>query len=210
MTQGGMAVVGMVTGGHRLDDISVVVPHKVVVVLTADQALRSKDLYRALGQHQIFRLDSITYNPGAAIDDTQEHREKAQTQIRALEAQIKTLHSEKAALEAKVQQLGQELEQAKAANGNLGQVLQQLKGLGDVMHRIEQRPVQTVVTSVAPPPTTGPAPLRFVDDAAPVFIPDNIRPKDATIQIQVDTQVSDNAGVSDAADKLRKLRKRDG
>lgn len=185
---GGMLVAGLKTGTHFIEDIQVSVPHRTPVFIPAEKVLRSADLYRALGQNLLFKLDdsSLTLEAPPPVPDANS------LTIARLEAENKALREQNAQLQVRLEQ--------------------QMTLILDGMSRLEQRPV-TVVSSGGSSPSSASA--RTVDpDAvstdAPMFLPGSIAPKDAEAQIRVEKHVSEGKSVGAAGDKLRELRRKSG
>lgn len=188
---GGMVVVGLSTGDVFIEDIQVRVPHKVAVFIPAEKVLRSKDLYRALGQQKVFPLDG---GSGISFESTSAVSDEKDTRIRELEEENRALRAELA-------------EQKNADVRHLMTALQQ--NLADIqagMGRLESR-------TVAVPTSFGGgaigAPIKVEIDV-PTFLPSEIKPKDAEAQIRIEKQVSEGASLAEAGNKLKELRRKSG
>lgn len=179
---GGMIVVGLVTGDHYLEDIQVVVPHKVAVPISPEQALRSKDLYKALQQGRIFKLDG-----GTGVVPEIKPQPVPQIEESRLKSELKASERRNVALES---ELG-------AIKSQLGSILELLRSGASV-------PAQASASVLAP---ITPPPSDVVEVDVPMFIPNTIKPEDVEARIDVKKDVSGDTGLSDAAAKLRKLRK---
>lgn len=188
--QGGMYVVGLVTGGCMISDLQLHVPHKVAVFIKADDLHRSKDLYRAINQNLLFKLDGGT---GFPVEETRPVPNESLLRITQLEAENRGLR--------------QELEASKAQNLTLQTLLQglqvQFSALQQGITRLEQKePSVTVVNnSMATASMPG-----VVGGDTPTFLPGEIKPKDAEASIRVDKQVSEGSSIGAAGKKLRELR----
>lgn len=200
---GGLTVVGIVTGTHVLEDIQVAVPHRVAVYIPAEQALRSKDLYRALGQGRIFKLDGGFRSAPMGTPPPSPSNE-LQLRNDELEKENHRLRQDLGASERRNQGLQQALE---ALHGQLDAIL-------NVLGRIESKdPVPLVLAQgqlVAASAQSKAAAVGVVGGDAPAFVPDNIKPADAEVRIKVETSSSKATNVADAASKLRELRKSGG
>lgn len=202
---GDVVVAGLVTGVHVLEDIKVAVPHKVAVRIPAAVALQSKDLWRSISQGRVFKLDGgsgvVTHGTTASADSAR---------IGQLEAALATANAEN-------KKLRQQLAESEARNGGLQQVLAgfsgQLQGIQGVLGRLENLPAALQGVVAVPQqqgvPVAGQvvqANPEVVGGEAPKFIPD-IKPTDATTQIQVKKEVTDGSSLQNASSKLRQLRK---
>lgn len=190
--QGGMIVVGLTTGGHLIEDIQTHVPHKIAVFIPVDRMLRSKDLYRGLSQNLLFKLDGGTGFPA------EESTVPNDSLLRITQLEIEN------------RGLQQELATAKAQNVLLQGLLQGLQGQMTALHqgitRLEQKEPTTVITVAAGAAVS--SVMSEVGTEAPIFLPGEIKPKDAETQIQVERQVSEGSSVGAAGDKLRELRRK--
>jgi len=198
---GGLTVVGIVTGTHVLEDIQVAVPHRVAVYIPAEQALRSKDLYRALGQGRIFKLDGGFRSAPVGASPPPTPSNELQLRNDELERENQRLRQDLGASERRNQGLQQALE---ALHGQLDAIL-------NVLGRIESKdPVPLVLAQgqlVAASAQSKAAVVGVVGGDAPAFVPDSIKPADAEVRIQVETSSSKATNVASAASKLREFRK---
>lgn len=188
MMQGGVTIVGVVTGEHLIEDIKVLVPHKTAVFISAEDYLRSKDLHRALSQGRVFRIDAAAmYGTNSPPEPPPPPRPDPDNQ-----------------------RLRQELAEAAAREAGLTQVLMKIQQeMADIkagLGRLESRPAVA-----AGPQTTQVARAQdetWVDGDAPTFIPTKIMPEDTTAQIRVEKQVAEGSSLNEASNKLRELRKK--
>lgn len=191
MSQGDVRVFGLVAGTHVLEDIGMDVPHGREVVIPADKASRSKDLWRAIGQKCIFRLPDQPV-PQHAAPVTFIRDDVLQERNSFLEQRNKQLEEEN-------RQLRESLRQAMAQQDRLDTILQA---------------IQTMPTPSTVYVNGGSAPAapkdEIADGTAPQFIPAEIAPKDAETRIDTKREATDSSGVSAAADRLRKMRKQAG
>ncbi len=189
MTTGDVRVFGLVVGTHVLEDIGMDVPHGREVVIPADKAARSKDLYRALSQKRIFLLPAqpVQHTPPPTIirDDVLQERNQF------LEQRNKQLEEENG-------QLREQLRMSMAHGERLDVILKAIQNMPapQVVHKNGAGHAAAPVSEVA-------------DGTAPQFIPDQIAPKDAETRIAAKTEMAES-GVSSAADKLRELRRNRG
>jgi hypothetical protein len=183
---GGMVVVGLSTGDVFIEDIQVVVPHKVAVYIPADKALRSKDLYRVLGQQRVFKLDGGT---GVSFDSGQPDDR---------DARILELEQENSNLRAQL-----EIVKTSSMQQILGKIQELQAGIG----RLETLTVDNPPSLVRVPTVLAHGP---VGGDAPTFLPSEIKPKDAEAQIRIDKQVSEGSSLDEAGSKLKELRRKAG
>ena len=193
---GDVRVFGLVVGQHVLEDISIGIPHGREVVIPGDLAQRSKDLWRAISQKRIFQLPSQPA-PQYTAPVTHIRDDVLQERNGFLEAKCKQLESENQRLQDENQRLQEGLRLA-ATQQSGAQLETILKAIQDI------KLVSPVYVSGSPVHT----PIReeVADGSAPSFIPSEIAPKGADTRIVVQRGTGDG-GVSDAADKLRKLRR---
>ncbi len=171
-------VMGLVMGTHVLEDIGMDVPFGAVVTIPADRASRSRDLHRAISSKQVRCLPSAAHtNP----------MQPAATGP-ASDARIQMLEQECFRLRA-------ELDTANTVHdAKLDAILAALRNGVPVMAGAPVRGIK--------PPTEQ---LEVANGDAPVFIPSDVR---AEGEARIDTKTSETASssVSDAADRLRRLR----
>lgn len=189
MTTGDVRVFGLVAGTHVLEDIGMDVPHGREVIIPAEKAARSRDLYRAIGQKCIFLLPPQPV-PQHAAPHTFIRDDVLQERNQFLESHNKALEEENRSLR----------EQLRAA-------LAQQDRLDAILRAIQNMPAPQVVQVAGSAGLLPPPKEEIADGTAPQFIPDQIAPKDAETRIAVKTQTADSSSVASAADKLRELRK---
>lgn len=189
-TDGDVRVVGLVAGNHLLEDISRDVPYGAVVVIPADLALISKDLWRAINQKFLYQLPTIPTTQSLPMPDQEKQR---------LERYAKELESHVSRLESENRDLREQLKawHAKSdvgASGKLDSILAMLQAGVPVQGGF----VRGNDSSQKDVP--------LVDGTAPTFLPSEIRSKDMEAHIDIQP-ASSSSGVSEAAERLRKLRK---
>lgn len=202
--KGGFTVTGLVTGGWFLEDIKVSVPHGVAVYIPADQAYKSKDLWRSVQQGRVFPLTGgagLAVEPPTSKSTTPEASDKAD-----LEAENKKLR----------RLLGETKRQKDALQQSVESMQGQLTSILSALGRIEngEVPIATVVvpqvvTQVQALPAQ-PEVSKAVGGEVPTFIPDNLTPEDAKPSIDVKAEVVEGSSVSDTAKMLRRARKGQG
>lgn len=183
-----VTVVGLMVPTCVLADIGMDVPHCQTVTIPGDKALKSKDLWRCIGQKSLMRLSGGLGGPlppvmGEVSRDTLLQRtealEEENRQILSLVQQLldRTGHLEK--------ELG----------GKLDQVLSKLNNL-------QVGTLGQAVSSLSPTQASD-----AVSGDAPMFIPGSITPVGATVRIEQSQSETDTKGVSEAAGKLRSIRR---
>lgn len=187
MNNGDVRVFGLVVGTHVLEDIGMDVPHGREVIIPADKAVRSKDLYRAISQKCIYQLPAQpmpTYAAPVTIirDDILQERNQF------LEQRCKLLETEN-------EQLRESLRTSMAQGDRLDTIL---KAIQDV-----KLPDTIFVNGGV---AAAPVVQEIADGTAPQYIPDEIAPKGVETRIDVKTDSVDSAGLSSAADRLRQMR----
>jgi hypothetical protein len=163
-----------------------------MVRIPADLAHRSKDLWRGLQQNRLFLLKG-----GFSVSGAPEH-----LSVDPPPAGIDLVEENR--------RLVQELDSAKKENGALRKTLQAQEGkLEAILTAIGQLNVgQVVIQAVGVKEAAG-APSEVVGGEVPMFIPsDGLKPKGAETSIQVVESTSGGTSVTDAAQKLKELRRK--
>jgi hypothetical protein len=176
------------------------VPFGQVVTIPGLQAARSKDLWRAIGQKLIVRvpghfgtaLPQRYPTPPTAVQD-----DVLQARVQFLDQRVKQLEAENEALRKDRDGLQSALQTALSQQDRLDSIL-------SAIEKVKSVPV--IVQGGVPGAVVRPTD-EIADGAAPQFIPSEIAPKDASARIDVVAQEADDSGLSDAAGRLRKLRK---
>ncbi len=193
-----MRVIYVKTGVLPLRDIQVDVLPGVVTVIPAELALRSKDLYRAIGQRLLMQVHPGAIHeplprPMPPIPEPPAPLPGLTPSVRehVLEEEVRLLRD---ALERREQLL---LSVLVAQQGRLEALGTALQGLGQ---------------GVARAPTTGfsaPAALPPSDvmGDAPLFIPSTIKPQDVEGSVSIRANTQEGAGISAATEALRKARR---
>jgi hypothetical protein len=195
---GGIVVTGLVTGTHIIEDIKVVVPHKMAVYIPIEKVLRSKDLHRALQQGAIFKLEG-----GSGLRSDTELLPLPKAPVANDDARIVGLERENHRLMKDLEaSLRREEGLQKAVTALQGQLGTVLESLG----RIEAKPVSVVVQAGETATNLSEA----VGGETKSFIPDDIMPKDAEANIRVQKDVTESTAVEGAASRLRALRRKPG
>lgn len=178
-------IIGLQMTTVLIEDIAMDVPHGVTVVIPAEKAARSKDLWRLLSQKQLFRLNAGPFadypNPNPALPN----------------AEVERLQEEKRLLEEQNRLLRLQLDRQ---GGKLDAILAALE---------TQRLAPQIVHVVAPNGTASPsgAPSEVVDAGVPTFIPSQIKPENVESHVEVQSETSEGSGIAGAGEALRRLRK---
>jgi hypothetical protein len=184
-------VVGLVAGTHLIEDISRDVPYGMVVVIPADMALASKDLWRAINQKFLYRLPSIP-NTQQVAPMTDQEKQRLERYARELESHVLRLQSENQELK----------EQLKAWQDKSDAIM---AGKLDSILAMLQAGVPVQGGAVVRGNDSSQKTIPLVDGSAPTFLPSEIRSKDLEARIDVQPE-SSSSGVSEAAERLRKMR----
>lgn len=201
MSEGGITVTAVITGGYNIDDLQLHVPCRIATYIPADDMLRSKDLYRGLSQRLLFKLDggsAYTTEALARVPDENLVR------ISQLEAETRGLKG----------QLDSSAATNKALQGLLEGLQSQMMGIQQGIERIEAKGISVIGTSVTfstPPTPSVSTPVTKDDDVVmdvPVFLPKEIKPKGVETQISTESQTVSGASIGAAEGKLRELRKK--
>jgi len=194
--RGDVRVIGMVAGNHVIEDIGRDVAFRTLVVIPEDQALISKDLWRAISQGFLCQVPSAPYpsgTAGAPQDPDKARLEKYTAQLEALAARLQTEN------EALKRQLD-------------GSAHAHSAKLDEILKAIQSGVAASPAVGVAPPVAGAPAakPVEeVVDGSAPTFLPAEIRSKDLDARINIQGEESTSDAVTEAADLLRQLRKKE-
>lgn len=190
MNDGGITVTKTSTGTMFLQDIKVYVSHREPVYIPANQALNSRDLYRALNTKEIFQLLSTLPQQGAASPPEDLKNVSLEMENRVLRDQL-----------ARSQQQGVALQ------SSMSSLQQQMGELLTIAKRIDESPKITVAQTAGVAATAGLVVTEAVGGEVPMFLPDTIVPTDATIHLQIQQSSSNSDKVSAAASKLREMRR---
>lgn len=183
-----VTVLGMIVPTCVLADIGMDVPHQRTVTIPGEKALKSKDLWRSIGQKSLMRLPN---GPGRVPPPVLGDHSN-DTVLQRLEA----LEQENHQIRVGLQEQAVRLERfEKESEGKLDEVLRLLRS-GIVM----------TATSVSPSKTVPHQDSGVVEDA-PIFIPGTIAPANASVRIEKAESEGDGKSLSEASGKLRGLRK---
>lgn len=187
-------VYGMVVGTHLLEDIQMDVPFQCTVVIPAEKANRSKDLWRAISQKLLLQLNSGMNlgGPPAPLpiaDPT-------------LKDRIATLEKEKVQLEKENRELRSQLEANQARLNARPETEDQSAKLDKILGLLASGiPMGTQ-------PGLLPKVSDVVADDVPTFIPSSITPENVEARIEAASTEAESPGVSGAAKTLRELRQK--
>ena len=179
---GDVPVVGMKPDTCILADIGTDVPHGRLVVIPADKALRSRDLYRAINQGFLFRLNPGPPPPPMAMNPMLLEVQALREQVAKLEELNRVLQEKLLVAEAHIPN-----------QDKLDTILALLQSAPVAMGR--------AATDTIP----SPAP-EVVDFVPPPFIPSRIRSDSMQGRIQTETATG-SGDVASATAKLRDLRR---
>jgi len=179
-----ITVVGLVPETVQLPDIGLDVPHGVVVHISAERANNSKDLWRAISQRRVFRLQAGPFTPNVTPPVVVQDPE-----IDQLRARVVVLEAENQALRA---ELGKK---------NAGQ-----SQLDEILRLLQQGGGSPQAPGVAPA-RAAPLPSGVVEIETPTFIPASIKGDGPQTQVEIEETASGGEGVSGARSALRKLRR---
>lgn len=175
-------VFGLTVPTCVLHDIGRDVPHGETVTIPGDMAYRSKDLWRAIGQRQIFR---ITRGPGPnALAQVPKPAPPPPVVVVPPPSRDEALESENRALKE--------------------QLLNQSQKLDSIIALLQAGvPMAAIQAASSANPH-----ISAVADETPIYIPSLIKPENAEIRIEPQRSESEGSQVSGAAEKLRELRQR--
>jgi hypothetical protein len=193
-SNGDVRVLGMVAGNHVLEDIGRDVPYRTLVVIPEAQALMSKDLWRAISQGAVYQLPSAPYPTGAPHNGSDQEKQRLEKYASELEARLARLQTENDALKRR-------LDGGSQTEAKLDEILKAVKdGL--------IKPVPASSYPGFPTAQEAKGVDETVDGSAPTFLPGEIKPKDLEARIQIEGEESTSDSVSEAADRLREMRKK--
>lgn len=195
-TKGDVRVIGMVAGTHVIEDLQRDVPHRSLVIIPEAQALMSKDLWRGISQGCLMQLDSAPYPTGSLPQFSETERARLEGYCKDLEGHVLRLQNENDALKRQL---------AGSSNAHAAKLDEILRAIQAAETRVVQVP-QRALSVQAPQLSSSEG--GEVDGAAPTFLPARIVPDDCGTRINVKGEESASGGVSEAADRLRALRKR--
>lgn len=204
-------VVCGVTGDIVLEDIAFSVPKGHAVTISADLAVRSKDLYRCLSTGAIFQLNvnsllnqrAQAQTPPAPPSGVQERNAELEGENAKFRGEVQRLQLEVSKLQAESGRHQAENSRLRAENVKLQDTTRKLDGILDLL---KERPL-TAIQQVGSQ-AVGSTPKTVEEGAAPTFIPSQIRSDNVTAsRISLQEESSGSGGVSKASELLRKLKK---
>ena len=193
-SRGDIRVIGMVGGTHVIEDLQTDVPYRSLVIIPEDQALMSKDLWRAISQGCLMQLTSAPYPTGSAATLPDSEKVRLEQYCTELESRLVYLQTENDALKRQLEG------GASAYSAKLDEILTAIQA-GIKVVPVPAAVAHLGVASVAPLVDSA------VDGSAPTFLPREIVPRDLDLRINIQGEASTSEGVSDAADRLRRIRK---
>ncbi len=178
---GGITVSKTTTGTHYIEDIQVLVPHKEPTYIPGHKAVSSADLHRALGTKVLIQLMNTL---------------PLQVKPSPEQGRVATLEQENRLLREALAKSTSSTEALEKQVANLVGAVEKLASAPQVVQVVGQ--AGAVVAPVS----------EAVGGDAPMFIPDDIVPRDGVdIQVRVQEEVSEGTSISEAASRLRQLRK---
>lgn len=168
-------------------DIAMDVPSGVTLTIPAEKAAKSKDLWRLLGQKQLFRL-----NPGpfqdfpAPTPPSNAEAERLREENRLLAEENRLQAEQNRLLRTMIESQGGKLDKLLGFLEQGGRIATTASG----SPQAEARPTSDVV-----------------DEGVPTYIPSQIKPEGVESHVEVQSETSEGSGVSGAQEALRKLRK---
>lgn len=190
-SKGDIRVIGMVAGTHVIEDLQTDVPYRTLVIIPEDQALMSKDLWRGISQGCLLQLTSAPYPAVPAAPGPDPERARLEKYCAELEGHLVRLQNENETLK-------RQLESGTGA---------QAAKLDEILRAITQIHAVPVVPGAEVVEARVLTPEAAVDGSAPTFLPSEIVPKDLDVRINVQGESSTSESVSDAAERLRRMRK---
>lgn len=186
---GDVRVIGLVAGSHTIEDIGRDVPHGETVTIPADQAFRSKDLWRGISQKCLMQMPLIAATPSYVPPQQAlpaPERQRLEGHIRNLEAQLRSMAAENLGLK-------EELRRASEA---------QAQKLDTILAALQNG----IPVAVGLGASRVAAPKQEVaDGSAPTFLPSEIKPKDVSVHIEIQGEAAPSE-LSNAAERLRQMR----
>lgn len=185
-SQGDVTVFGLMVPTCVIVDIGMDVPHGRTIVVPAEKAHVSKDLWRLIGQKCLFQMRSGPYAPQPPM-----------SQVARIPAQQERLEVENAELRETLVRQQQEFQAAqKESKDKLDAILLLLQsGALATGSQAMMSGAKAGLTSSG------------VDGSAPSFIPTTITPENAQARIESKKEESASSATSSAS-KLRELRKK--
>lgn len=198
----GMTVVGAITGSHIIEDLGIVVPHRVAVSLTPEQMLRSKDLYRGLQQGYLFKLhDAPNIKPATVPEVTRsvtlEHENaRLQDALDSMVGRNAVLQQELTVIHLKLDTI----------LGRLDTPHQKLDSIIATLEKLQQPQYVAKLES----PLRAQSSEGAVASEIPIFLPETLKLEDVEASIEVEQVSTSGANVKGAGDRLRQIRRGGG
>jgi predicted nuclease with TOPRIM domain len=200
MNPGDVHVHGLVVNTHVIEDIRIDIPYGRDVVIPADKAAVSRDLWRAINQKKLIQLfpQATSMSMPSIIhirdDVLQERNQTLERRCKSLEEENRNLQEENKNL----RESNKSLQEALKAS------VQQQNQLDSILNLLQSGGIQR---------SNGPEVLSFPKEVAdgnvPMFFPSDLVPKDTVSRIEVKQEVDTSSDVSGNSEKLRKLRRKE-
>ncbi len=173
-------VIGLMMHTVLIEDIMLDVPHGITVTIPAEKAARSKDLWRLLGQKQLFRLNSGPFAdyPQPTHSNGEVDRLKEENRLLSEQNQL--------------------LRQAMTSQGGKLDAILGLLESGRLVAAAPQNGASVASAKVDP---------ALVEIEVPTYIPSEIKPQNVESHIEVKSETTAGTGVAGAGEALRRLRK---
>jgi hypothetical protein len=188
-------VFGIAPGTHTVEDIHVDVPSGQEVTIPGETAYKSKDLWRAINQKQLFLIRAVPNAPPVQVPVSAAVEQELREQVVRLEAENQQLRVELHQQQAESQKSMLETQKMMTAQQERLDALLKMLSSG------------AIYTQGVAPKAVG-ADDTVIDGSAPAFIPESITPKTTETRIDTKTEQSESTGVSGAAGRLREMRQR--
>jgi len=215
MNPGDMVVCG-VSADIVVEDIGLNVPKGMAVPVPGDSAQRSKDLWRYISQGLIFKCDvsNIVRSapPAPAPVESLKYIEVYNSNLSRIQGELAQVKTAKADLETDLGRLQAENAKLRAELAEERAKIQKLDKLDDILTLLQKQPAaqQSLRSALVTLPNNGGNGSSSVEEAAPMYIPSQIKPDGSSDGVGLVARVgqSDGGAVTGAAQALRNVRKR--
>jgi hypothetical protein len=190
-----------------IEDLAKLVPKSVATHITAENANKSKDLWRLISQSRLIRLNinPLLRTPQAQPSSASEvTTEVLSTEYVRVVAEAAKLRSDLALSRSEASTLRVELSQAREEIARLKVEASQSHKLDDILALLKERPLQVSADS-----NVGIGPQHLVaDDYVPMFIPSQIKSDANESRVAIQEESTSSSALSDASKALREKRKK--
>ena len=198
MSIGDVHVHGCVGGTHLIEDLGIDVPYGRDIVIPADKAAGSKDLWRGIYQKKLIQLfpqsASTSMAPIMHIRDDvlQERNQTLERRCKSLEEENTSLLEENKTLRESNKTLQEALHSAMQQKNQLDLITKLLQSGG--VSRVLGQEVST---------------SEVADGGAPMFFPSDLVPKDVVMHGGPKQEVLASSDTSSASKRLREIRRKE-